>query len=201
MTINKNPRHYKKGAENYLTTAEIQLFFKQIKDVRDIAMFSLMYFFGLRVSEMCDLKMGDIDLKNKLIYIFAKKGGISGNYRLNQNAIDKLMPYLKIRNKMELDSPYLFISKKKNRISRNQISTLTLKYCEMAELPRKSSFSHIFRHSIAIHLASAGVDLPTVQMILRHKDIKTTMHYFGFMNESKLKLQEEAMDTKYIAKI
>jgi type 1 fimbriae regulatory protein FimB len=196
-----HPRHYKAGSHNYLTQEEVMLFFKEIKNPRDIAIFALMYFYGLRATELCNLKLTDIDLKKTMIYINALKHGISGHYHLTSVAISKINPYLQIRDLLDVDSPYIFITKQKTQMTRHQLAKLTLKYGLLAEIDRSKLFSHVFRHAIAVHMASSNADIGTVKMHLRHKSIHSTIHYFDIMNEAKLKLQAIALQGEYVAKI
>lgn len=195
------PRHYSGGPQNFMTTHEILLFFKEIKNPRDIAIFTLMYLYGLRATELCELKRSDIDIKKNLIYIKALKKGVTGKYYLNELAIKKIKPYLKIREILDVDLEHLFISKIKKPMTRQQIAQLTLKYGLLAELDRSKLFSHIFRHSITIHMASSSTDIATVQLHLRHKSMASTLHYFGVINEAKLKLQAKALQGEYVAGI
>ena len=112
----------------YLTQEEVARFFSKIKDQRNRAMFNTTYKYGLRASEVGMLKIDDVDLDRRRIRIYRLKGGISVEYGIFSDTARLLKAYLKTRHG-DFHSA-LFLSKKKNAISRKTIDDLVPQVCE-----------------------------------------------------------------------
>lgn len=158
-------------------------------DYRNKAMFELLYATGLRISELCNLKLTDIDIENCFVRVFGK-----GKKERIVPVTDLALKYLKLyivnyRNLILKSkvSEYLFISNSLNNITRQGFFKIIKKECKRAGITKNVS-PHVLRHSFATHLLKHGADLRIIQELLGHEDISTTQIYAHLVNE---KLRED----------
>lgn len=145
------------------------------KDVRYRAMFELMYASGLRVSELLNVGIDDVDLKQGLVRVFGK-GRKERLVPFGNRAKESLMRYLACRKKRFIDEPVLFISRLGKRLSRIEFFRQIKNYIKLAGIHKNIS-PHTLRHSFATHLLKGGADLRAVQEMLGHANIATTQIY------------------------
>lgn len=180
-----------KKLPNYLTEDEIDklldIDLETPYDYRNKAMLELLYATGLRITELCSLKITDIDLENDFVRVFGK-----GKKERIVPFTDVASKYLKIyindyRNSILRNSisDYLFISNSLTNISRQGFFKIIKKECKRAGITKNVS-PHVIRHSFATHLLKHGADLRIIQELLGHEDISTTQIYAHLVNE-KLK--------------
>lgn len=153
-------------------------------DYRNKAMIELMYATGMRVSELCDLKISDVDLHNSVLRCITK-----GNK-------ERIMPFGEIANiYLEIyinnyrdsflkrkTNEYLFLNNKGSKITR-QGFYINLEQIKKITGIKKDLSPHMIRHSFATHLLMHGADLRSVQELLGHEDIKTTQIYTHLTNK------------------
>lgn len=151
------------------------------KGKRDRAMVELLYSCGLRVSELTGLKVKDIDMKNGFLKCFGK-GSKERIVPFGERAREVLKDYLLDRDKRNIQSEYLFVSRRGERILRQFINAILNKYAKKARI-RKRVHPHMLRHSFATHLLERGADLRSVQELLGHVDISTTQIYTHLTKE------------------
>lgn len=144
---------------------------------RDCAMLHLMYAAGLRVSELVNLKLGDVDRKRGAVSAFGK-GGKRRLVPIGELALDALSSYLEDRRRHRCAdrSAVLFLSPRGNALSRQAFFKRVKIYARAAGIT-KSVSPHKLRHSFATHLLERGADLRSVQVMLGHSDISTTETY------------------------
>ena len=168
-----------------------------LNSIRLLAMITLLYSSGLRVSELVSLKMTDllIDKSSGKIqkHIMVKgKGAKERLVIINDITIGYLKKYLEIRKYfIHIDNPtsslYLFASRsKEGYMTRQNFAILVKKTALEAGLDCKNISPHTLRHSFATHLLSGGADLRVIQELLGHTDISTTQIY-THINSEKLK--------------
>jgi integrase len=180
----------------YLTIPEKDRFFSVIKDLRDRAIFRLLYHHGLRASEIGKLDMSDFRAGTALhldrIFIHRLKGSISGETAMVPIAAQAVRAW--VRKRGHTEGP-LFPSRNKLRISRKRIWELMKRYCTLAGIPPEKAHPHALKHSCGTHLASDQREsILDVQKHLGHADIKNTMIYAeltGEANESRIKRLRE----------
>ena len=184
-----------KKLPNYLTEEEIDrlLDIKLVTmyDYRNKAMFELLYATGVRISELVNLKITDVDLYNCFIRVFGK-GKKERIVPISDVAIKYLSIYInEYRNKILGNdiSDYLFISNAKTNISRQAFFKIIKSQCKIKGIEKNVS-PHVLRHSFATHLLKHGADLRVIQELLGHEDISTTQIYAHLVNE-KLKSDYE----------
>lgn len=178
---------------NYLTEDEINKLLNinlvTPYDYRNKAMLELLYATGLRISELVNLKINDVDLENCFVRVFGK-GKKERIVPIGDVAIKYLTIYIsRYRDIILKDqiSDYLFISNSLKNISRQGFFKLLKKECERCGIEKNVS-PHVLRHSFATHMLSHGADLRVIQELLGHEDISTTQIYAHLVNE---KLRED----------
>ena len=153
-------------------------------DYRNKAMLELMYSSGLRVSELINLNVNDIDLENDTVKIFGK-GSKERIIPLNDFAKEALREYIMVHRK-ELfkhgENNYLFLNNHGNKMTRQGFFKILKKIAQEKNI--KTDFSpHTLRHSFATHLLKYGADLRSIQELLGHSDISSTQIYTHVTNE------------------
>ncbi len=143
------------------------------KHIRNLAILELFYSSGLRVSELCNLKIEDINFDEGFIKIKGK-GGRERISLLNKETVELLKKYLNERKPSV--NGYLFLNNQGKKISRQSIWKIVKKYAKYAGI-EKNVKPHTLRHTFATHLLSEGLDLRVVQELLGHKSIATTEIY------------------------
>lgn len=138
-----------------------------IENLKHKAILSLGYSCGLRVSEIINLKITDIDSKRKLIHINHAKGKKDRVVPLSKNLLEILRDYYKEYSPTE----YLFNGQFKLKYSQTSCNKIIKKYVS------EDSHMHLLRHSCFTHLLEAGTDLRVIQSIAGHKNSKTTEIY------------------------
>lgn len=134
--------------------------------------FELLYGCALRVSELCDLNINDLNLNRKSLTIHGKGSKIR-NVPVGEKSIIAIRNYLKIRNTTELS---LITNKKGRKLNQKRVYNIINKYLSMVtDIEKKSP--HILRHSAATHMLDNGADLLAVKEILGHENLSTTQIY------------------------
>lgn len=156
-------------------------------DYRNKAMLELLYATGLRISELINLKINDIDYDECYVRVFGK-----GKKERIVPIADVALKYVKIyihsyRELILKDvvSDYIFISNSKKPISRQGFFKILKNEARRSGIEKVVS-PHVLRHSFATHLLSHGANLRIIQELLGHEDISTTEIYAHLINE-KLK--------------
>ena len=147
-------------------------------DFRNKAMLELMYSSGLRVSELVELKIKDIDLDNGYVKCFGK-GGKERIIPIGEIAVDYLKKYIyEYRDSMKKGyyTENVFLNNHGKKISR-QGFFLIIKEIAKEKKIEKNITPHMLRHSFATHLLNNGADLRTIQEMLGHSSITTTQIY------------------------
>lgn len=195
LTTITNPKTVKK-LPKILSEEEIEklldINLKTDFDYRNKAMLELMYSSGLRVSELINLNVNDIDLSNASVRIFGK-GSKERIIPLNDYAIDALNNYILTHRRSLFkhgESNYLFLNNHGNKMTRQGFFKILEKIAK--EKGIKSELSpHTLRHSFATHLLKHGADLRSIQELLGHSDISTTQIYTHITSERLQKNYEE----------
>lgn len=171
----------------YLTEEEIDkildINLNNSYDYRNIAMLETLYATGMRVSELVNLEMVNLDLDNALVRIMGK-GSKERIIPLTDIAIKRLQIYIKDHRPQLLNnknSNYVFISRNQKNISRQAFFKMIKTICQSKGINKNIS-PHTIRHSFATHLLTHGADLRIIQELLGHEDISTTQIYTHLTN-------------------
>lgn len=177
-------------ALQFLSLRETKALFNQIKDPQDKALFLVAYRHGFRVSEVCDMKVADIEVVGRKIFCRRLKGSISGFQVLSFPEIEVLTEWLKVRQ-----------SKGANLFSytRATVDRHIKRYGAKARLPVSKRHFHILKHSIAVHLLQAGAEIKLVQDLLGHRNIQNTLVYAELVSSYRDERQIELFASGKIA--
>ena len=155
-----------------LSTDEIQNMFKTITNIKHKAILMTIYSAGLRVSELLELKISDIQSNRKLIFVRNSKGNKDRVTLLGDKTLVILREYYKIYKPKE----YLFEGVKGGKYSKTSIQKILKKAVFKAKISKRVTI-HTLRHSFATHLLEKGVNLRYIQSLLGHSNPKTTEIY------------------------
>ena len=171
---------------NHLTPDELLAVLKaaRSRSARDWCMILLAYRHGMRASEVCDLKLADVDTKAGSISVRRLKGSLHTVQPLyrhkGQPLLDEVTALRTWLRQRESDgSDYLFLSQKGGRLHRSQFFRVFRACAEEAGLPPRKRHPHCLKHSLASHLVQGNVNLALVRQCLGHKAIGSTMKYVG----------------------
>lgn len=197
--IAMRPKKHEKPVIPFLTEEELKALLTQPDPstrhgLRDLTLLSLLYDSGARVQEITDLKLKDIRLTNPAMATLTGKGRKTRQVPLMKETCKLLDAYIRNfnLNSEPLTSP-LFFNQKGQALSRYGITYILKKYVSQAELDsdtRKIS-PHVLRHTKAMHLLRAGVNMIYIRDFLGHVDISTTEVYARIDAEMKRKVFEE----------
>lgn len=140
--------------------------------VRDRALIMLMYRHGLRVSEVNSLRWHQIDFTRKHIHVHRRKNGKPSTHPLYGDEL-RLLRQLQ---RDYPDTPYIFISERKARMSERIIHQIVQRAGEKAGL-NFPAHPHMLRHGCGYHLANRGTDTRVIQDYLGHRQIQHTVKY------------------------
>ena len=177
ITIPKKTRSLPK----VMTEKEINQLIKHVeintkKNLRDDALIELLYSTGLRVSEVANLKIGDINFEKSEIKILGK-GNKQRVVIFNNKSKEKIIKYLKNDKRLiSLKTEALFQNKFKQSLSPRSIQRLLKKYLNFSGINSKYS-THTLRHTFATHLLEGGADIKVIQQLLGHSSPETTKIY------------------------
>ncbi|HAW7219091.1 TPA: tyrosine-type recombinase/integrase [Escherichia coli] len=166
----------------YITNSEWGIFFNAINgtrnEARDKALLQMAYIHGLRVSELTDLRLGDFDMTDKIVFVRRLKNGLSTYHPLQPDTIELLQQWLKVRKKYAkgCQEDYLFLSTHGKKISRQWVYKLCARYSQRAGL-RVKVHPHMLRHACGYALANQGLDTRLIQDYLGHRNINHTVLY------------------------
>ncbi|AJD30551.1 MULTISPECIES: site-specific tyrosine recombinase XerD [Clostridium] len=155
------------------------------KGLRDKSMLELMYATGVKITELLNLNIYDINLK----FNYIKCRGSKKRERIipiGSYAVKCLKNYLKVRpaiNVYNLD--YLFLNLKGTQMTRQGFWKIIKFYAKEASIDKEID-SYTLRHSFAVHLLQNGADIKSVQELLGHKDLAATQIYSSISKKSKI---------------
>lgn len=187
----KNPltlvdkQSYPKTLPQYLSKGEIKelLTINISKDdnlnYRNKTIIIVLYASGIRVSELVNLKVSDIDDYNQTLLIENPKGGQDRLALLSKEALSILKTYLntsRISLLNDKESEYIFLNNKGQKLTSRGIEHVVKQMGLNLKYP-KSLYPHMLRHSLATHLLDAGADLRNIQELLGHKNLNATQVY------------------------
>jgi integrase/recombinase XerD len=157
-----------------LTGGEVARLLAALRSEKQRALVMLTYGAGLRVSEACKLRMDDIDPKRMVLRIQNAKRGRERYVMLSPRLLATLRAYWKIARP---SGPHLFPGRGSNTVlTREAVHKAIVKAARSAGLTKRIS-PHTLRHSFATHLLEAGTDLRTLQVLLGHASLHSTMVY------------------------
>ena len=172
------PRPRKKSSlPKVISKNDIVKIFAHVENSKHLLMLKLCYGMGLRVSEIVNLKVTNIDSKRMLVHIEAAKGKKDRYVTLSSSILDDLRKYYRTYK----PKVYLFEGQHGGQYAIRSMQAIFKKAMQNAKI-NKSVGIHGLRHSYATHLLECGTDMIFIQKLLGHKDIKTTEIYAKVSN-------------------
>ena len=186
-TVISMPREEQRLTRNVLTEKETFDLLESIPmnmpvGIRNRAIAELFYACGIRTSELCSLKIQDVDFKEQTVMITRGKGGKSRTVPIGQYASHYIQLYLDkarrhmLRGKRE-DPGYLFLSQRGNPFNKSTINRTVMKSIRRNLNMKKHISCYCFRHSTATQLLRNKVDIMYIAQLLGHASLKTTQKY------------------------
>ena len=187
---------------DYLTGEETELLFQQPdtttqKGRRDLALLTLMYDSAARVQEICDLKVSCISLKAPAVIRLYGKGRKTRTVPLDAPCVEIVRKYMEENhlNRSEMTNTPLFFNSRREKLSRRGVGYILTKYVEQANengghISEKIT-PHCLRHSKAMHMVEAGINLIYIRDFLGHESIETTQVYAKANPEARRKAIEK----------
>lgn len=166
-----------------LTKEEVKKMINNTDNVKSRLIVSLLYSSGLRVSELVNLKPGELNLDDNTGWVRGGKGGKDRLFAISNTLKDELKDYLNTRGK---ENKYIF-SKEKALTTRN-IQKIIKGIRERSEINKRVT-PHTLRHSFATHLLEDGVDIRLIQSLLGHASLNTTQMYTHISSEQIKKVR------------
>ena len=160
--------------------------------LRDRTMLELMYAGGLRVSELVDLELHQLNLNQGVLRVTGK-GGKERLVPLGEEALGWVQRYLKASRPALMggaDCPQLFVTARRSGMTRQAFWHGIRKHARAAGITQPVS-PHMLRHSFATHLLNHGADLRVVQLLLGHSDLSTTQIYTHIAREGLKQLHRK----------
>ncbi len=154
---------------------------------RDYAILQVFLQCGLRVSELCSLRLADIDLEGRTVRITMGKGMVARDIELEKRGIMAIKNWLAVRPQVPYN--HLFLNRDGEPIGERGIRKLVVKYRKLAGITRKVS-CHSLRHTFATHKAERGVSPFQLQQWLGHANLNTTQIYVHMGRQNAKKLME-----------
>ena len=182
FTLTKGPKK-DKLLPKFLYYNELEKLFDSIDTstflgLRNRLLLEILYATGIRVGELENIKIKDVDTVENSIKVFGK-GSKERIVYFGEYAKEYLIDYLKLRDDL---CPYLFINNNKTRLTSRGVRYIIDKIITNAGLDLKVS-PHMFRHSFATHLLNEGCDLLSVKELLGHESLRATQVYTHVTND------------------
>jgi len=155
-----------------LSKNEIKKILGQVNNVKHKLLLGLMYASGLRVSEVCRLRVKDLDFDNDILWVRQGKGSKDRQTLMPKNISKILQRYV---NKKTLND-YVFENRQGRRLSERTVQKVFWQALKKSGV-KKQATCHSLRHSFATHLLEKGLDIRYIQELLGHKRLETTQIY------------------------
>lgn len=166
--------------------------YKKKRTLLDIAIAETLFSTGMRISELCNLKYADIDLRDATIRIYGK-GSKERIIQIGNEEVIKLLNRYAKEFELEIHkSNYFFTNTNSLPISDQAVRRMINKYCNLAAIDLKIT-PHMFRHTFATCLLEADVDIRYIQEMLGHSSITVTEIY----THVTLSKQKDILTTKH----
>ncbi len=178
------PDRYEHKLPKVLSQAEVKKILSCTKNLKHRAILSLIYSAGLRVSELLNLKIIDIDSDRMMIRIEDSKNNRDREVMLSERLLVLLRKYFRAFQ----PKVYLFEGQTGGKYSARSVQAILKQSLKRAGI-KKPVTVHTLRHSFATHLIENGTDVRIVQELLGHKNIKTTQIYTHITDQTKRKVK------------
>ncbi len=160
---------------------------ESVLDLRNRAIFEMLYATGIRISELTNLNINDINFGERLIRVIGK-GKKERIVPFNDNALVTVKKYIQVSRKVFPDRPeFVFLNFRGKQISVRGVEKILKKLYINYTSSDKNIYPHLFRHSFATHLLRRGANLRVIQELLGHSNLSTTEKYTSLDYKDLLK--------------
>lgn len=180
----KRPKKEKR-IPSVLTKEEVRRLIEFSQSKKSRLMISMLYACGMRVSELINLKIRDLEFEEKIGHIRQGKGKKDRIFNIPDFLLDELIEFVKIQE--ENSREYLF-SGPNGKLSSRNLQKIVRLAAKKAKI-NKEVHPHTLRHSFATHLLENGVDIRKIQELLGHSDLSTTQIYTHVSSEELKKIK------------
>lgn len=198
-TLNISSPKLEKHLPVYLNKQEVRDLFElpdtlDVLGQRDLLILKLFYSTGLRVSELANLKIEQLDFYNSSLRVIGK-GNKTRILPLGKNLLKDIQIYLEKRDLTNIHNSefkkFIFVNSNKGPFTRQQIAKIVQKYIEKISDSNKAH-PHALRHTFATHLLNEGADLMSVKELLGHSSLSTTQVYTHVSTEHLRRVYKQA---------
>lgn len=147
---------------------------------------------GLRVSEICDLMISQIDLDDHSAMVIDGKGGKDRMVLFTQSTVASILAWLPLRETRNPMGEHLLVTKAGTALQSRSVQRLMDKLADEAEIPRGRLTPHVLRHNFATGLLERGADLVSIQRLLGHASIATTRVYLEISDQTLREIYKRA---------
>jgi integrase/recombinase XerC len=194
-----NPAHTVKGARreekepNILYKEQYKaLLYEASDNTRDYAIIQTFLQTGIRLSELANLRVDEVDVEHRLLTVRQGKGKKDRQIPLVDDVVKALRNYLRYRTtQLILDDEILFLAKNGTSLNVSTVKYTVAKYVKKAGIRKKTSV-HTLRHTFGAHKADKNMSLATLQELMGHKKKETTLKYIHL---AKTNLRQEMVQT------
>jgi integrase len=177
-TVLRRPKNKEIREREYLTVGEVEKLIAAARKygrngLRDSLMIRMAFRHGFRVSELCGLAWGQVDLATQRITVHRVKRGTTSTQPLSREEMRELRA---VRKTQGPDSRFIFMSERGTPVSPAGFQKTLTRIAESIDFPIKIH-PHMFRHSAGFALSDRGLDIREIQHALGHRDIKHTVRY------------------------
>jgi integrase/recombinase XerC len=197
--LSANPANAVKGARreekepNILYKEQYKaLLYEASDNIRDYAIIQTFLQTGIRLSELVNLRVDEVDFEHRILTVRQGKGKKDRQIPLVDEAVKALRNYLRYRNtELILDDEVFFLAKNGTSMNVSTVKYLVAKYVKQAGIRKKVSV-HTLRHTFGAHKADKHMSLATLQELMGHKKKETTLKYIHL---AKTNLRSEMVET------
>jgi len=194
-----NPAHTVKGARREEKEPSIlykeqykALLYEASDNIRDYAIIQTFLQTGIRLGELANLRVDDVDFEHRILTVRQGKGKKDRQIPLVDDAVKALRNYLRYRNtQLILDDEIFFLAKNGTSLNVSTVKYTVAKYVKRAGI-RKKTGVHTLRHTFGAHKADKNMSLATLQELMGHKKKETTLKYIHL---AKTNLRQEMVQT------
>jgi type 1 fimbriae regulatory protein FimB len=164
----------------HLVLAEVKKLIAAVKGsrnaARDRCLLLMMFRHGLRVSEVCSLRMAQVDIDSRVLHVERLKKGLSTTHPLWPDEVRTIKAWLIKRGRLKPEGDAFFVSERRSPLSRKTVWVAIRDYGEKANLA-VPAHPHMLRHACGYALADQGADTRLIQDYLGHRNIQHTVRY------------------------
>ena len=182
-----------KPLPKHLRDEEVMVLFNVINKPRDRAMFKVMLRCGLRVEEVANLHLRDLDLKRSRIFVRNGKGGKDRVVYVSTDARDAIIEYLRVRRPSKAKKVFL-VEKGPYSVKPISVRGIQKRLEYYARIAGLKVSCHQLRHTMATQMLNAEAEVTTIQELLGHNGINTTERYLSVSNLKVMRDYFKAME-------